>query len=87
MVHNNRGKATQRAATMHRIPIHHAEHSIKSNNRGGLPLVGPRVPPPVEIDLLQLTIVQESPEASHHAAMEVIVVIILVPVDHVKVPT
>jgi hypothetical protein len=40
----------------------------------------------MKVDLLQLAIIQKAPESSHHPTVEITVVLVLIPVDQVKVP-
>jgi hypothetical protein len=39
----------------------------------------------VQVDLLELPIIEEASESTHHAAVEVVVAIVFVMVDHIEV--
>jgi hypothetical protein len=39
----------------------------------------------MQVDLLQLAVVQEATETSHHPTVKVTVVLVLIPIDHVEI--
>jgi hypothetical protein len=70
---------------MELLPVNRDEHPIKPDESRRFPLVGPSVTSPMQVDLFELAVIQEAPESAHHPAVEVPVILILIPIDQVEV--
>ena len=75
MVGHDGGEASQVAVTMRVLPVHSAKHAVQVHQGGRSLLIGPRESSPIEVYLLKREVIDEAEESSHHAAIQVAVIL------------
>jgi hypothetical protein len=66
-------------------PIGRSENAIEAFQRRPSALVGPGVTPTVEMHVRELEVINDPPEPSHPGTVQRALVLILVPINHVKI--